>query len=96
MSNWRLSDNALQDVMEIASYIAHDSPSAAARLLDKIEKKCELLANNSELGERRPEIDFTVRSALVGRYVIFYRPIKLGIEVIRVVAGERDLPSLFE
>lgn len=29
-----------------------------------------------------------------GNYLIFYRPIEGGIEVVRVIHGARDLPSV--
>ncbi|MGH9438287.1 MAG: type II toxin-antitoxin system RelE/ParE family toxin, partial [Terriglobia bacterium] len=30
------------------------------------------------------------------KYLIFYRPIRDGIEVVRVIHGARDIPALFE
>jgi toxin ParE1/3/4 len=32
----------------------------------------------------------------LGNYIIFYRPIDDGIEVVRILHGARDLPPLFE
>lgn len=32
----------------------------------------------------------------IGNYVIFYRPIANGIDVIRVLHGSRDIESIFE
>ncbi|MDG2990355.1 type II toxin-antitoxin system RelE/ParE family toxin [Candidatus Synechococcus calcipolaris G9] len=32
----------------------------------------------------------------MSRYVIFYRILDDGIEILRVVSGRRDFPSLFE
>jgi toxin ParE1/3/4 len=31
----------------------------------------------------------------VGNYVVFYRPIENGIEVVRVLHGRRDIAALF-
>jgi toxin ParE1/3/4 len=67
---------------------------APANWIDKIEEKCKLIATTPEFGERRPEYGADIRSSVVGRYVIFYRPMKDGIEVIRVIAGDRDIRSL--
>ena len=61
----------------------------------KIRVKFKLLTDNPNLGERRPEFrNGEFRSSLVGNYVIFYRPIDGGVEIARVVRGERDVRLL--
>jgi toxin ParE1/3/4 len=82
------------DLLEIFNYIARDKPIAAAKWIDMIEEKCQLIATTPEFGERRPEYGSEIRSSVVGRYVIFYLPIDDGIEVVRVIAGDRDIRSL--
>jgi toxin ParE1/3/4 len=37
-----------------------------------------------------------LRSFPVKNYVIFYRPLEDGIEIVRVLHGAQDLPPLFE
>jgi toxin ParE1/3/4 len=86
--------SARLDLLDIFDYIARDKPTAAANWIDKIEEKCELIAATPEFGESRPEYGADIRSSVVGRYVIFYRPIRDGIEVVRVIAGDRDIRSL--
>jgi toxin ParE1/3/4 len=86
--------SARRDLLDILEYIARDKPIAAADWIDKIEEKCQLLATMPESGENRPEYGADIRSSVVGRYVIFYRPTNDGIEVVRVVAGDRDIRSL--
>ena len=86
--------SARLDLLNIFDYIARDKPSAAASWIDKIEGKCALIATTPEFGERRPEYGADIRSSVVGRYVIFYRAIEGGIEVVRVIAGDRDIRSL--
>ncbi len=89
-----ISPSARQDLLEIFDYIARDKPIAAASWIDKIEEKCNLIAATPGFGERRPEYGPDIRSNVVGRYVVFYRPIATGIEVVRVIAGDRDVRSL--
>ncbi|MGH7989069.1 MAG: type II toxin-antitoxin system RelE/ParE family toxin [Limisphaerales bacterium] len=48
------------------------------------------------LGREREELLPRLRSFPVSRYVIFYRPMENGIEVVRVLHGARDFPPLFE
>ena len=86
--------SAIQDLSDIFDFIAGDKPNAAANWVDKIEAKCRLIATTPEFGEQRPEFGNGIRSSTVGRYVIFYRPAPDGIEVARVIPGDRDVRSL--
>ena len=94
MSALIFAPSARQDLLDIFDYMARDNPIAAANWIDKIEERCELIARTPEFGEVRPEYGADIRSNVVGRYVIFYRPINDGIEVVRVIAGDRDIRSL--
>lgn len=83
------------DLFEIASYIARDDPAAADRLIDATEDKFRLLATSPKLGRPRTELARRLRSLPFGSYVIFYRPINDGIEVVRILHGKRDLRRAF-
>ncbi len=78
----------------LAVYRAGQS-GAADRLLDEIEEKCSLLADHPQLGPARPDIAEDCRYFPVGSYLILYRIIPDGIEVVRVVQGSRRLENLF-
>ncbi|NLS93177.1 MAG: type II toxin-antitoxin system RelE/ParE family toxin [Planctomycetaceae bacterium] len=76
-------------------YIAQDKPDAAFRWVQVIREKCELLAEQPEMGEERKGFGVLgCRSFAVGTYVVFYRAIEGGIQVARVVHGSRDLDNL--
>lgn len=92
---YTFSAPARQDINHINDYIAENDPDAADRLLDKIFDKCQLLANFPAMGKKRDELAPTLRSFPVEDYLIFYRPVDAGIEIIRVVSGYRDLEALF-
>ena len=47
------------------------------------------------MGRNRNELMENVRSFPIDDYLIFYSPIEVGIEVLRVVSGYRDLEDLF-
>ena len=83
------------DLWDIARHIAAESLTAAYAFIDAIQQKCELLAANPEMGRLREELAPRLRSFPVGRYVIFYRAGRAGIEVARVLHGSRDIPMLF-
>ena len=83
------------DLLEIWVYIGEDSLSAADRWLDEIHARCEMLAEHPELGRRRDEIAPGLRSFPVDSYLIFYRPVREGIRVMRVLHGSRDIEEQF-
>ena len=86
---------AQDDLRAIVEFIARDKPQAARRWLARLREKCRLLAQHPGMGERRSEfLSDGCRSFSFGDYVIFFRPVLKGIEVIRVVRGERDVRSL--
>ncbi|WP_373526622.1 type II toxin-antitoxin system RelE/ParE family toxin [Nostoc sp.] len=85
---------AEEDLIEIWIYIAADNLTAADRLLNQIDTKCQMLADNPELGQARSDIAPGLRYFPVGRYLILYRNISEGIEVVRVVHGARHLPDI--
>ena len=49
-----------------------------------------------EVGRQRPDLAPNLRSLPAGNYVIFYRPIPDGIQLIRVLHGARDIPAIFD
>lgn len=91
---YRLSPKAEADLVDIADYIAQDSPAAALRLIERIEKACATVGDNPLHGPARPEIAADTRAWIVGRYLILYRPIPAGAEIVRVIHGARNLDEL--
>ena len=89
------SDLAEADLVEIWLFIAKDSPDAADRFLDLLAEKCELLAGSPEMGRRRDAFAPALRSFPVGRYAIYYRVTREGIEIARVLSAYRDLDAFF-
>lgn len=84
---------ANRDLVEIGSRIAQDSPSAADKVLEAIDRRTKMLARLPKLGRRREELAPGLRSFAVGPFVVFYRVVRNGIEVIRVLHGARDIAS---
>ncbi|YAF99522.1 MAG: type II toxin-antitoxin system RelE/ParE family toxin (plasmid) [Nodularia sp. CChRGM 3473] len=85
---------AEEDLIEIWMYIAVENPEAADRLLDQIESKCQMLASKLGLGQARPDIAPELRYFPAGRYLILYRELTDGVEIVRVVHGARHLPDI--
>ncbi|MGH9440059.1 MAG: type II toxin-antitoxin system RelE/ParE family toxin [Terriglobia bacterium] len=93
---------AATDLLEHFVFIGQSSEDAAQRFLRSAEETFQLLASQPEMGklaEHRSPLLAGVRRFPVKdfpKYLIFYRPIRDGIEVVRVIHGARDIPALFE
>lgn len=87
---------ARQDLNDIWDYAAESGVERADRLLNLLQEKCQRLAEHPGLGRARHELLVNLRSFSVKNYVIFYQPITDGIEVLRVLHGARDIPSVFD
>jgi plasmid stabilization system protein ParE len=55
MSRLRYTSAAWDDLTEIMEYIAADNLSAADRWVEKMQQRCELIANNPAIGQLCPE-----------------------------------------
>jgi toxin ParE1/3/4 len=87
----RFAESAESDLVEIGNFIARDNPTTAARFVEEVEEHCQLLAAHPLLGRARDELVPGLRSLPFGRYVIFYRALDDGVEIVRVLHGARDL-----
>ena len=95
MSDLKFSRRSQHDLNKIWDRIAEDDRAAAERFAGDIRQKCRLLADNPRLGRARDELRPGLRSFPVGRFLIFYRPLHDGIQVLRVVHGARNIEALF-
>ena len=95
MSTYKLTDEALQDLDEIFNYLSCYSLDAVDRFLDALEKKYQNLVNFPQMGKSYEELAPQLRGVPIDGYIILYRLVGEGIEIIRVVSGYRNLKSLF-
>lgn len=84
------------DLLDLWDYIADDSLDRADEFLDRIEGKLQTLARNPGLGRKREELLAGLRSFPIGSYVVFYRAIEDGIDILRVLHGSRDIEEIFK
>jgi len=93
---------AKRDLVEHFLYIGADSDDAALRFLAAAEESFHELAQNPEMGAvcqlQGPRVKGLRRWRVTGfeNFLIFYRPIKGGIDVARVLHGARDIERLFK
>jgi toxin ParE1/3/4 len=90
------SPRAVTDILEIVERIANDNPTAAGRFLEEIDRLLTRLSEFPGLGPARDELLPGLRSIPHSNYLLFYRPVTNGIELVRVLHGARDLEELFK
>lgn len=87
----RITKLAAQDLSEIENYIGQDNPVAAVNFVQKLTERFHILLDSPGIGRKRPELSPTTRSSSVGEYLILYRRVTDGIEILRVIHAKRDL-----
>ena len=94
MNRYRISRRATIDELDIWLHVAGQSADAADRLIDAFQKNYQTLADFPGLGQTCEQLGCGLRCFPVGNYVVYYRPIQSGIEVVRVIHGARDVRDL--
>ena len=94
MAELKWAAEALQWLEDIHRYVAQDNPSAAAKVLDGIIAKAELLASFPDIGTRlRIVPEGEVRMILYGHYRLAY--LRRGdadvVEIVGVFHGALDI-----
>jgi plasmid stabilization system protein ParE len=101
MSKARLSPKAEQDLDGICDYIAADNPTAADRVRQIILDTADFLAEHPEVGRQIQKAAIhhaETRWFVVPRlrnYLIFYRPFRKSIAVIRLLYAAQDWTRFF-
>jgi plasmid stabilization system protein ParE len=88
---------AEQDLADIYEYIAVDNPSAAERVLGRIEKDLSALGTQPFLGRipRDPDIArLGYRYLIIADYLAFYRLEPSLVVVYRILHGARDYSEI--
>ena len=88
------SKQADQDIEAIADYIAQDSPRSAVKWVDDIEGKFLALAATRGMGKDRSDVFPDFRTYAFGNYLICYRAMTNGVEIVRVFHGARQWEEL--
>jgi toxin ParE1/3/4 len=93
---------ASQDLDEIVDYLAQFDPRVAVRFVTAVEKTAAVIERLPTLGEAYPSTSSAfrgIRRTTVKRfrkYVIYYRVIESGIEVLRILHGLRNAKAIIE
>ncbi len=88
------SEEALEDIESIATYIEKDSPVYAKAVVSKFFEKVEILRTNPELGRTVPETnDKKIREMYIYSYRLIYKIDIDTILLVAVVHGKRLLEN---
>lgn len=90
----RISPRAEADLDAIDDYLFEQDSAVAERFALEFDRQFRLLAENPHLGRSSPYASDLRRFAM-RPYIIFYRPISDGIEIVRVLHGARNLDEIF-
>ena len=71
--------------------IARENPAAADRIYDRLEARISILARYPEAGPARPDIAADARVLVESPYLVLYRLIAEGVQIVRVLHGARDI-----
>lgn len=98
MEKYQLTPEAVSDLFEIWNFISQDNPEAADRVEQAVFRACDLLADSPLAGHVRKDLTTApVRFWVVhpySKYLIVYDPGKKPLQIIRILHGARDLPSV--
>ena len=91
----RWLDLALDDLTDMADYIARDNPDAAKRIVSRLWSAVKSLATQPEMGG--PGRVFGTRELIVSGtpFIVPYRIVKSEIHILRVLHGAREWPDEF-
>ncbi|MET0675651.1 MAG: type II toxin-antitoxin system RelE/ParE family toxin [Bradyrhizobium sp.] len=90
-----VSDEADNDLMQIASYLNLEAPQATLSTLEAINRCFLNLKSLSLRGSPRPDLGEDVRSVIAQRYLIFYVVRPDHVTILRVLHGSRDIEAEF-
>jgi toxin ParE1/3/4 len=102
MADYFLDPCVEDELWEIWKYIAKDNPEAATRVVEAAYATFENIAGAPGIGAPRRFCDPRLqgirfwRVAGFDKYLIFYRCVTAGVQVLHVYHGARDIEALFK
>ena len=96
MSRYIISPRAAKDLKEIIDYFAERNVAAGETLIQEFTKKCRNLTQFPMMGRSYASVRPDLRGLPLTQYVILYRLLDDGLEIVRVVKGDRNLETLFD
>jgi toxin ParE1/3/4 len=99
MSQYIISDEALQDLNEVSDYFLQNNLEAGEKFLQTFNFKCRQLISFPKMGRSYDQLRPGLRGLPLRGFIVIYQVTEIDegirIEVLRVVHGRRDLKTLF-
>jgi toxin ParE1/3/4 len=96
VSDYIISQPAIRDLESISAYFADVNIEVGEKFLQGFNKRCKQLASFPKSGRSYDDLQVGLRGLPLEGYIILYRSIDDGIEIVRVANGRQDLQSLFD
>ena len=96
MNRYVINVLASRDLNEIADYFVQTNLEAGEYFFREFNRKCQQLTDFPRSGKSYSGIRADLRGLPFEGYVIFYKLLDDGIEILRVVNGRRNLPAIFK
>lgn len=92
----KISKEAQMDLFDIWYFIAseHQSPQNADNFIDEIHLLFQKLSKSPFIGLHKPGLHPDIYQFPIKKYLVFYKPLEEGIEVIRILHGARTQEEL--
>lgn len=96
MSEVKKRPQVIRDLLEIATYIAADNLNVSDRFLVAAEETFNKIGKTCQFSH--PQLANIRQQPIKGfkNYLIFYRCAASEIEILRVIHGARDIPTMLE
>jgi len=85
---------ALADLREIGAFIAEENEDAAVAVALKLRQRCLDLVRFPNMGHPRDDFGLGYRSVTQGNYIIFYKPGRKSIRVLRILHTKQDYSKI--
>ncbi len=95
MNSYIIAPEAIRDLEQIIDYFAMDNIDRGGKFLDEFTKKCRYLTQFPMMGRSYREIRSYLRGLPMKNHIIFYRVVKDGLEIMRIIQANRDLEAIF-
>ena len=99
MSQYIISDEAIEDLERISEYFLQTNVETGEQFIQAFNTKCQQLVSFPKLGRSYSHIRSDVRGIPLREFIILYltsgESETLQIDILRVVSGRRDLNSIF-